>query len=247
MIRKIIAPLFSLVMLLCAQASAQTVDELIRKNIEARGGLEKLKAVKSMRLTGKLITDGLQVSLTINLKRPGLARGEVSIQGMTIVKAYDGETAWEINQSEGKPQPEKILGDDAKTVKDWADFDGPLVDYKAKGLSVEFVSKEELEATPVYKLKVTEKSGDVRYIYLDAENYLELKMSTVRKDQGKQYVDDEYYSNYKPVGGLMIAHAIETRINGEPDDHIGIDKVELDVTIDDAIFKMPVKSQEKRP
>src|SRR5262249_21767006 len=149
---------------LCIGGSAQTVDDLIKKNIEARGGIEKLKALKSLGMTGKIHPKGMDIPMGLQVKRPGLVRGEATLQGVSMVKAYDGETAWQINAFEGSKEPEVMTGHDAKEAIQFGDIDGPLVDYKSKGNTVELVGKEELEATPVYKLKVTLKDGDVQYI-----------------------------------------------------------------------------------
>jgi len=207
----------------------------------ARGGVEKIKAIKSVRMTGKIYVENMHIGAVLLIKRPGAARVDASFQGMKMVRSFDGESAWQIDMLEGKPDPEKMTGDDEKEMKDLADIDGPLVDYKAKGNTVELVGKEDLEATPVYKLKVTDKSGDIRYIYLDCQNYLELKTSARRKVNGRDAVSDEYYSDYKAVGGVFFPHSIESKTDGEVEDRIVVDKIELNVDIDDTIFKMPKK------
>jgi len=248
MIRRISILVFSVFVLFCVQASAQTVDELINKNIEARGGLEKLKAVKTMRMTGKMIMQGMEVPVTMQMKRPNLMRMEMTFQGRTMVMAYDGVTAWWIMPFTGSSEPEKVPEDQAKNLQDQADFDGALVDYKEKGHTVELIGKEDMEGTPVYKLKLTKKNGDIQYIYLDAENFLELKTTGKRKVQGAEIEGESYISDYKSVSGLMIPHAIETKAKGQPfSQTIKFDKVELDVPLDDSIFKMPAKSQDKQP
>lgn len=245
--KRVVALLFTLTVWLCSGASAQTVDEVVQKNLQAYGGLEKMQAIKSLRVTGKVHAEGMQIPLVILFKRPGLVRAEATMQGLSMVKAYDGETAWQIDAFDGQPDPEKASEEETKSIIDMGDLDGPLVDYKRKGNTVELVGKEELEATPVYKLKVTLKTGDVKFIYLDCQSYLALKTSSRRKEQGKEFIEDEYYSDYKPVSGVMLAHAIETRVDGQPEDQITFDKVEVNVAIDDAIFKMPKKAQEKKP
>jgi len=246
MIRKAIALTFLACAALSIPASAQTVDELIKKNIEARGGLEKLKAIKSMRVTAKIHSEGMNLPLVLQIKRPGMVRGEAIFQGKALVRAYDGETAWQINPFDGLKEAEPMSGYDAKEMLYIGDLDGPLVDYKAKGNTVELAGKEELEATPVYKLKVTLKDGEVKYLYLDAHNYLELKETWKQKGDGKATDVDTVYSDYKAVAGVMIAHSWETRVNGELDDRTSLEKVEVNISVDDSIFKMPKKTQEKK-
>ena len=247
MIRRVLLLLFVCGTFLCVQASAQSVDDLIRKHLVARGGLEKIKAVKTLRLTTTLHTDDMKIPLVIQIKRPGLIRGDASVQGVALVRAYDGETAWQINPFEGVKEADKMTGSDADETIELGDIDGPLVDYKPKGNTVELIGKEDFEATPVYKLKVTLKNGNERYIYLDANNFLELKEIARRKQDGKTTDVETVYSNYKPVGGLMIAHAWEARSNGELEEQITIDKIEINPVIDDFIFKMPGKTAEKKP
>ena len=247
MTRKAIALTFLACAALSIPASAQNVDELINKNIEARGGLEKLKAIKTMRVTATIHAEGMTLPLVLQIKRPGMVRGDALFQGRALVKAYDGETAWQINPLDGAKDAEPMTGYDTKEMIDIGDLDGPLVDYKAKGNTVELAGKEELEATPVYKLKVTLKDGDVKYIYLDAQNYLELKETWKRKEDGKVTDVDTVYSDYKAVAGVMIAHSWETRVNGELDDQTTLEKIEVNIPVDDSIFKLPKKTQEKKP
>ena len=118
------------------------------------------------------------------------------------------------------------------------------VDYKDKGHTVELIGKEDMEGTPVYKLKLTFKSGSVRTIYLDAENYLELRVTAKRKTPGGELEVDQYLGNYKAINGIVSAFSIETKVKGQTVNQVTIDKLEYDVAIDDAVFKMPAKSQE---
>jgi hypothetical protein len=94
--------------LLNAQELKQfTVDSLVAKNIEAKGGIEALRAVQSLQLKGKMLVNQGQIELTYTQtkKRPGQIRTEATLQGMTMVQAYDGTEGWKISRSE----VEKIL------------------------------------------------------------------------------------------------------------------------------------------
>lgn len=245
MIRRALTLILSLTFLFCVEASAQTVDELIKKNLDAKGGVQKLKAIKSVKVTAKVIQQGIEIPIIILQKRPRFVRVDVTFQGKSQTMAYDGESGWKTNPFQGSPDPEKIAGDELKEVEQQADIDGPMVDYKEKGHSVELVGKEDMEGTPVYKLKLTLKNGDVRNIYLDAENYLELKVNLKRKTPGGEIEVDQYVGNYKPVNGVMFAFSLETKVKGQTASQITFDKVEIDVPIDDSVFKMPAKAPEK--
>jgi outer membrane lipoprotein-sorting protein len=245
MIRRALTLILSLVLLFCVQASAQTVDEVVKKSIEAQGGVERLKAVKSIKVTGKIIQQGLEIPITIQQKRPSMVRMDVTFQGKSQTVAYDGDTGWKTDPFQGSPDPEKVAGDELKELQEQSDMDGPLVDYKAKGHTVELMGKEDMEGTPVYKLKLTLKNGDIRYIFIDAANWLGLKVNLKRKTPGGEMEADQFVGNYKKVNGIMTAFSIETKVGGQTVNQIVLDKVEMDVPIDDSLFKMPAKPAEK--
>lgn len=245
MIRRLLTLTLSLAFLFCVQASAQTVDELIKKNIDARGGIQKLKAIKSIKAVGKMTQQGLEIPISIQQKRPSMVRLDITFQGKSFVQAYNGEIGWKIDPFQGSSEPEKVAGDDLKDLEEQADLDGALVDYKEKGNTVELIGKEDMEGTPVYKLKVTLKKGDVRTIYLDAENYLDLKVTSKRKTPGGEIDIDSYPGNYKAVNGVLFAFSVEAKVKGQTVQQITLEKIEADVAIDDSIFKMPAKPAEK--
>ena len=222
-------------------ASAQTVDELIAKNIEAKGGMAKLKAVKSMRASGKMIGgQGMEIPFVMTNKRPKSAKIEFTFQGMTGMQVYDGKTAWMSMPFMGKKEPEVMPPDEAKMIEEQADFDGPLMDYKEKGHTVELAGKEQVEGADAYKIKVTLKGGDVRTIYLDAETYLEIKVEAKRTIRGSEVEGESLLSDYKEVGGMMMAHVMESGAKGSPQrQKLVIDKIELNVDAADNLFAMP--------
>jgi outer membrane lipoprotein-sorting protein len=249
MVRRFLLILCCLTMLTLT-ATAQTADEVINKHIQARGGMEKLKAVKTIRYTGKMIVgQGLEAPSVMEQKRPNSMRLEFTIQGLTGIQAYDGKTGWMVMPFGGKKDPELMGEDQLKSVIEEADFDGPLVDYKEKGNKVELLGKEPVEGTDAYKLKVTLKNGDVDYLYLDTDSYLQLKQESKRTIRGTERDSETTLGDYKEVEGLMIPFSFEAGVKGVPQKQkIVIEKVEINPALDDARFKMPeVKKEEPKP
>ncbi|HEY6358008.1 MAG TPA: hypothetical protein VIX35_07165, partial [Vicinamibacterales bacterium] len=154
-------------------AQAQTVDEIVARNIEARGGLEKIKAVQSIKQTSHLKIQGMSATLTLYAKRPNLSRQEVTIAGATVIAAFDGVNAWGVNPMAGQTTPQALTGPPADQVRRQADFDPPLLDYHAKGTKVEFVGTEPDGARTVIHLRITDKVGVVTNCYLDSQTALE--------------------------------------------------------------------------
>jgi outer membrane lipoprotein-sorting protein len=230
-------------------ASAQTAEDIVAKHVAARGGMEKLKAVKTIRMTGTMTAGpGIEAPITIEMKRPKNTRLEFTLQGLTGVQAYDGTTAWAIMPFQGKKDPEALPAEQAKIMDEQADFDGQLIDYKEKGHTVELVGKEQVEGTDAYKLKATNKDGEVQYHFLDAEYFLEIRTETSRTIRGTQMEFESSIGDYKEVGGLMFPHSIESGPKGSPQrQKLTISKIELNPDIDEARFKMPAVTAAPAP
>jgi outer membrane lipoprotein-sorting protein len=217
------------------------VDEIIAKNVQARGGLEKLKAVQSIKSTANMsMGQGMEAPGVLIQKRPSLARLDFTIQGLTAVQAYDGKSAWQIMPFMGKKDPEPMSADETKEVEEMADLDGPLVDYKSKGHQVELLGKEKVEGTDAYKIKATLKNGDVQTIYIDSDSFLEIKEETKRTVRGSEQLIESSIGDYKDVDGVLFPFAMESGVKGSQEKQkLTITKIELNVPADDSIFKMP--------
>ncbi len=239
----------SLIGLATALLSAQTVDDIIAKNVQARGGLGKIKSVQTIRSTGTMsMGGGMEAPGMMIQKRPDMARLEFTVQGLTAVQAYDGKTAWQIMPFMGKKDPEVMSADDEKDIEENADIDGPLVDYKSKGNKVELLGKEKVEGTDAYKLKITLKNGDVITDYLDADSFLEIKQETKRMIRGSEQDVESSLGDYKEVNGLMFPFAMENGIKGSQEkEKLTISKIELNVPVDDSVFKMPPPAPAAKP
>jgi len=239
----------ALAMLVGAPLAAQTVDEILEKHFAALGGKDKIAAVQSARIHAKQVFGPQEVPATISWKRPGKIRLEFTLQGLTGIQAYDGKDAWQVMPFLGKNDPEAMTGDDLKDIIEQADLiEGPLFNWKDKGNTVELLGKEAVEGTDAWKLKLTQKNGDISTIYLDADAYLQIKSEGKRK-RGEQEIEFESsYGDYKEVGGLMFAHSVESKPKGAPQGAtITIESVELGVDIPDSEFVMPAPKAEAKP
>jgi hypothetical protein len=224
---------------LAAPAGAQTVDELVARLCEARGGLDKLRAVQSLRLLGHMVLGpSVEAPVTIERKRPHSTRAELTLQGRTSVQAFDGQQAWGILP--GGERAELLPPEMARDIANQADIDGPLVDYKEKGNTLELVGRDKLDDADVWRIKVTLKSGDVLFALVDAGSHLEVGNETKRVVRGSEVELVTRISAYKPVGGVLWPHTIETGPKGRSQrPSLLIDKVEVNPAIEDGRFKMP--------
>lgn len=226
-----------------AQETKQmTVDQLVAKNAEAKGGSEALRALQSLKLTGKmLVNEGkIEFGFAQTKKRPAAVRNEYTLQGMTIVQAYDGTEGWKISPFQGRKDPEKMSADDLKSLIEDAEVDGPLIDWKEKGSTVEYLGTEDVDGTQAHKLKVTRKSGDVNYVWLDPDHFLEIRILSQRQEHGAQVEVETDLGDYEKVNGVFVPFSVESGPKGTADKQkIIIDKAEGNVPLDETPFKFP--------
>lgn len=221
--------------------SAQTAEELVAKNLQAKGGVDKIKAIKSLRFSGKFQQGSFTAQVAQDAKAPEDLREMFTIQGMTQIQAYDGATGWQISPFQGRRDPEILGEDDLRDITEDADFYGPLVDYKEKGNSVEYLGLDTVDGDDAHRLKVTLKNGDIIYYYLDPDTYIEIRTERQQFIRGAVRESQTDLGSYKQVNGVYFPFSIASGPKNRPDQKgtITIEKMEANVNLPDSEFKMP--------
>ena len=229
-----------IILLLPGLARAQSVDEIISKNIQAHGGLEKIQAVKTLRSSGKVSFGSFQARFLQENLRPDKVREETIIQGLAQVQAYDGKTGWQVNPFQGRKDAELLSADDLKSLQEDSDIDGPLVDYKSKGHTAQLLGHDSVEGTDCYKVKLTLKNGDVRIYFFDADSFLELKIESQNTVRGTVQYSETFYGDYEQVNGIYFSFEYQQGQKGSSDRaKFTVEKIELNVALPDSLFSMP--------
>ena len=224
-------------------AGAVDADEIIAKNIEATGGLEKIKAIQTAKFTGKFLAQGMELPFVMTQRRPDRLRIEVEVMGMTMVQCYDGTKGWSINPMTGSPDPQPMSEVENKSFALQADMDGVLVDYRDKGYTVEYLGESDVEGTAAHQLRVDTKQGTVNDIFIDKEYFMAIKVHSKVTVDAAEFESDSFMSDFKEVDGTVIPFAIETRMGETVVNQVMIEKVEYGVAVQDSIFIMPVKAE----
>ncbi len=217
---------------------APTVDEIVGRYVAARGGIEKLRSIQTLREEGRIHAgpgrDGL---VTRELKRPGRMRVEFTVQGVTEVFASDGKHGWKVTPLEGAKGPERLPDDEARDARENADPDGPLVDWKSKGSQVELVGREAVDGHEAYKLKVTLKGGETLTAWLDVKSANLVRTEADRKVRGRPVKIERTFGDFRKTEGILFPHRIEIRTSGRPQAiRVVLDKIELNPPLADARF-----------
>jgi outer membrane lipoprotein-sorting protein len=229
-------------------AQTQTVDDIIAKNAQARGGLDKLHGINTLRVTARISEDDFRATYIQVNKREDKVREETEFQGMARVRAYDGQTAWQINPFGGRRDPELMSQDDSKPLVVDSDVEGLLIDYKPKGYHAELVGHDSVEGTDCYKIKLTLKDGDVRYYYLDTDSFLEIKIESQTKIRGAVRYRDTMLGDYEQVDGIYFPFAIQKGEAGsEERTTYTVEKIQVNVPLEDSLFSMPATKAAAKP
>jgi hypothetical protein len=234
---------FTVVWFLPVLASAQTADEIVNKVLAARGGVARIKAVHSQRISGTInFGPGADGPFLVELERPGKMHIEATIQGQTLIRSYDGKsTGWILNPFTENKGVQPMSAEDISNISDESDFDGPLVDYKQKGNLIALVGKEDVDGKPAYRLKLTNKKGEMRSYLFDAESFRLIKWEGTRQVGDKDVAWESVFRDYREVNGLQFAFEIDSDAPGTGQaQKIIADRIEVDPQIDESHFGKPV-------
>jgi outer membrane lipoprotein-sorting protein len=226
------------------QAQTLGLDEVISRSIAARGGMERLAAVQTARVSGRMTMGPMEIPFTMEWRSPDRVRMSYTAQGQTAVRAFDGTSAWMLDPFRGGPDAEKMTERDTAGMAQEGDFLlGPLVDWQKKGHQVRLVGKTAVDGTPAYELEIKLKSGDVRHDFLDAETFLTILEASTH-EEGDQVLEVETeVGNYRSVDGLMLPFRLESTMKGAPRgagaQTVTVDTYELGGVIPDDHFTFP--------
>jgi outer membrane lipoprotein-sorting protein len=224
-----------------SSAQTPTTSQLLSKVYVARGGLTRIRALRSEKISGT-ISFGSEASgpFMVELRRPMKMRMTLAVQNQTMIRVYDGAQGWANNPFAGKLNPEAMPEEDLKNISEEADFDGPLVDYAKKSNKVELVGKDKAEDKDAWRVRLTTKNGDVRYYLFDAKTFLLLKWEGKRRAEGKEYPIESYFHDYRDVEGVKFAFEIDSGSSAtDLTQKLVIDKIEVNLNFPDSDFAKP--------
>jgi hypothetical protein len=198
--------------------AAVTAEEIVAKNVEARGGAGALAALRSLHRSGRLVTPGRSILITIAdvRERPGRIRQEKTFQGLTQVRAFDGSKAWQVQPFGGRKEPATMSEDDAKPLRLAADLDGAWVDSKAKGYSLEYLGTEDIDGTVAHKLRVRLKASDELTVWIDPDTWMVIRDLRKFVIRGVEQETETDYGDYEKVGGVYVPMREESGSRNSP-------------------------------
>jgi outer membrane lipoprotein-sorting protein len=218
-----------------------SVDTIVADYVAARGGLAKIQAIKTLRQTGRAFAgQGREALVVRELKRPDRIRFSFTVQGVTAVFVCDGKNGWKVSPFEDDMQLTELPDEVTQDAMEQADLEGPLVNWKGKGHQVELVGRETVGGREAYKLKLTLKSGGVRYEYIDVATHYELRVDSTRKLRDRDVDIQTTFSDQKKTGGVLFPRKLEVAVAGRAQRlRVVVDKVEVNPSLSDTLFEKP--------
>jgi outer membrane lipoprotein-sorting protein len=220
----------------------QTLDEIIAKNLDARGGVEKLRALQTVKFTGTVTIQGgppgvprEPMKMTTWTKRPNLLRRDTVFPDRSASVAFDGSTMWSLDSTVGAPQ--EVTGPQAAQTRP-LEFDPVYLDYKERGHRIELVGIESIDGVKVHHLRVTRKNGQVEEQYLNAETGLEIRTVTSVEQGSRKIQLRNELSDYRTVDGMQVPFVLRSFVDNQPATQIQLETVEFNVPMPDEIFKL---------
>jgi hypothetical protein len=204
--------------------------------VAAIGGKDAISQVKSVYMETSITMMGGENPSTTTIVNGVGYKSETDFNGTKIVQCYTDKGGWTINPMAGAATATPMPDDVYNAGKAQINIGGALYDYAAKGSKVELLGKD----GGAYKIKLTSKENVEAVYLIDSTSYLITSVTSKGKMQDQDVDITTKYSDYRKTElGYVIPYAIDVDFGGQFGLTIAVKKVELNKTIDPAIFAMP--------
>lgn len=196
----------ALFLALPALAEPPSVDAIVARYVAARGGAEKMKAIRNIIYRG-VYTEGAHTSphAAMSLMRPYYKLvGDAEHPNPEFAEGYDG-SAWEFYADPGIVI--RTVGAASAAGRHATSIDGSLVDYRERSDVVTLAGQEKIDGRDAYRLHVRLPHGFEEEVFIDGETYLlvaERKSAPIHAF-GASVASEERVGDYRPVAGVLFA------------------------------------------
>ena len=215
--------------------SAQTLDEIVKKYTEANK-LDQVANLKTIKITANLSMMGMEMPMVMWMKNPNKIKSVTTFNGQEMIQVFDGEKGYIVSPMTGSTDPVEMTEDQVKQTLRSSKFQNYMANYFKNG-QLALAGEDKVNDKPAYKIKATAEGGTVIDMYIDKSSYLLVKTSTTTSQGGMTITMDSYLSDYTETSGLLIPMKTTSSAQGM-DIIINFTKIEVDVPMDDSLFKI---------
>ncbi len=236
--KSVIAIVTIIVIAFANVAQAQSVNEVLEKHFKTIGQ-EKLVAVQSFFIKANVSQMGMELPMEMRIKKPDMFIINIEVQGQKMVQAFDGQKGWMIIPMMS-PDPQELAGAQLDQAKEQVNMEGELYNYEKKGSTAEMAGKVNVDGKEMYRIKLTDKEGNVKDYFIDANTYLISKVKAKVSAQGQTVDVEQIMGDYKTIDGIKMAMKIESK-SPMGTAVITMEEIKFNEKFDDSIFKQPAK------
>ncbi len=224
--------------------TALTVDQIVDRHIEARGGAAALRALRNIVYSQGLYQEAAFTGAGdayMALGRPHVkVVGNPESPSWGFMEGWDG-SAWEWFADPGIVI--RTVGAASAASRHGADLEGHFLDYREKGTAIRLGEPEEIGDRPAHRLHVTLRDGFEQEYFFDRESYLVIAQRKTAPFHafGDPITTETRVGDYREIAGVLIAHRYEETViaTGEPQSSIQWGSVEANVDLPDSWFAPP--------
>jgi len=218
-----------------AVINAQSLEEIV-KSYSAAMKADKLASISTIKISGKMSAMGMEMPMVMSMKNPNKIKVTYTFNGQDMVSVFDGEKGYMVNPMMGSSDPVELTGDQLASVKKNSAFNNELLSYFKDGkLTLE--GQENVNEKPAFKLKANVGTSPI-YMFVDKASYLLVKTSATVDQMGTSMNVDSYMTDYVDIDGVVMPKKTTAMANGMEAAVITFDKIEVNIPMDDSIFKV---------
>ncbi|TAL70865.1 MAG: outer membrane lipoprotein-sorting protein [Bacteroidetes bacterium] len=237
MLRKIFFTLLMVTFISCF-AYSQTVDDIVNNMNKSRGGSEAYTKILNWKMTGTTSMMGQSIAFIQFFKKPNMFRSEQDMMGQKIIQTFDGQKGWMINPMTGSNDAQPMDSATIEQMKRMNDiFEGPVNNYKEKGIKIDLLGKDDVNGVSCYKMKIVNNTNEST-LWVNNETYLPVKMKSTVNQMGNNMEVETNFLDYKDFQNIKMPTKVVMNAMGMEISML-FEKIELNTAIDDAIFKKP--------
>ncbi len=223
-----------------ADNEAPTLAQLLDRHLQARGGLDAIRALDSYQASGAFEMGGARASYVMTAKRPGKLRMDFLLNGVNGTQAIAGDNGWQLMPFSGITRPTPMTPEETRNFKDQADLDGPLVDWQAKGHRVEVLGQDQVDGDLAWQLGIDMASGARVVVWIDAASWIDRRWQVSTRMNGQPMTVTIHFGDHRKVGDLLLPHRIEQQVHGLPAAQLfTVERYQLDAEVADGMFLFP--------
>lgn len=252
---KTLKTVFFLLLGMTISVQAQTVDEILDNYFENIGGLENLKKVEGMKMSGIGKQQTIEFPISAVQMKDGRQMFSADVQGQEFKQqVYDGEVLWSTNFMTMKA--EKSDAEQTANFKlNTNDFMDPFIDYKEKGYTAELLGNETMDGAETFKIKLVKEpltidgkeEEDISFYYFDTENFVPIAVeSKITSGQAKGKTAKTTMSDYQEVDGLYFPFSTSQYVEGNLVFSMTMENIELNPQVEDSVFAFPEEIAETK-